>query len=117
MSVVRLRTFHFGLMLATALAGSMLATAGHAYTADEQQACSGDAFRLCSSEIPDVDRVTACMVVKKAQLSPGCRVFFRSSEPVPAATRATTKPLSIRPVTDRRPVKPRKSRKPRKSAT
>jgi hypothetical protein len=117
MSAVQLRPFHFALMLATALAGSMLATAGQAYTPDEEQACTGDAFRLCSSEIPDVDRVTACMVLKKAQLSPGCRVFFRPSEPEPAATRATTKPLSIGPATDRKPAKPRKSRKPRKPTT
>jgi hypothetical protein len=112
MSAIRFRPFHFALTLATVLAGSMLATAGQAYTPEEQQACSGDAFRLCSSEIPDVDRVTACMILKKAQLSPGCRVFFRSSEPEPAATRATTEPLSIGPVT-----KPRKSRKPRKPTT
>jgi hypothetical protein len=34
--------------------------------------CTGDAMRLCSSEIPDVERVTACMVQKRAQLSDGC---------------------------------------------
>jgi hypothetical protein len=117
MSAVRLRTFHFGLMLATALAVSMLATAVHAYTPEEQQACSGDAFRLCSAEIPDVDRVTVCMIRNKSQLSPGCRVFFRSPEPAPLATRATTKPLSIRPVTERKPVKPHKSKKPKKPTT
>lgn len=119
MPAVQLRTFHFALMLATALIGSMLPTAGHAYTADEQLACSSDAFRLCSAEIPDVDRVTVCMVRNMSQLSPGCRVFFRSSEPEPgpAATRATAKPHSIRPVTERKPVKPHKSRKPRKPAT
>jgi hypothetical protein len=59
------------------LAASMLSALGHAYTAEEQQASSGDAFQLCSAEIPDVDRVT-CMIRNKAQLSPGCRVFFRS---------------------------------------
>jgi hypothetical protein len=60
--------------------------AAHAqdYTADQQALCTGDAFRLCSSAIPDVDRVTACMVQKQAQLSPGCAQFFR---PMPASTR------------------------------
>jgi hypothetical protein len=115
MVAVRLRTFHFVLMFATVLPVSMWATAGQAYTPEEQQACSGDAFRLCSPEIPDVDRVTACMVRNKAQLSPGCRAFFRP-EPESAVTRETTRPLSIRPVTERKRVKPRKSKKPKSTS-
>jgi len=55
----------------------ILPAAGWAYTAEQQQACMGDAFSLCGSEIPDVQRVTACMVRKQAELSPGCRVYFR----------------------------------------
>ena len=58
----RIRNFGFGLMLATALAASVWSSAGQAYTPEQEQACTGDAFRLCSPEIPDVDRVTACMV-------------------------------------------------------
>jgi hypothetical protein len=54
-----------------------LATPLQAYTADQQQLCTGDAFRLCSAAIPDVDRVTACMIQNRAQLSPGCAQFFR----------------------------------------
>jgi hypothetical protein len=54
--------------------------AGWAYTADQQQACMGDAFSLCGSEIPDVQRTTACMVRKQAELSPGCRVYFRPQQ-------------------------------------
>ncbi|MEY9393163.1 hypothetical protein ABIF93_011484 [Bradyrhizobium japonicum] len=38
--------------------------------------CTGDAMRLCSSEIPDISRVRACMVQKKAQVSPGCRAVM-----------------------------------------
>ena len=67
------------------LGGMILAAAawavpasGWAYTAEQQQACMGDAFSLCGSEIPDVQRVTACMVRKQAELSPGCRVYFRA---------------------------------------
>jgi hypothetical protein len=117
MSAVRLRTFPFGLLLAMALPVSMLATAAYAYTPEQQQACTGDAMNLCGEFVPDVDRITACMIQKKAQLSPGCRVYFRASEPPPAAARATTKPLSIRPVTERKPAKPKKSKKPKKSET
>ena len=64
-----------GMVAASAL--WLLPTAGWAYTAEQQQACMGDAFSLCGSEIPDVQRTAACMVRKQAQLSPGCRVYFR----------------------------------------
>jgi hypothetical protein len=94
MRVVRSRGFALGLMLATALCCSLLPTAGQAYTPEEQQACSGDAFRLCGPEIPDVDRVTACMVARTAELSPGCRVFFR---PGPEPVADTGAPMNIRP--------------------
>lgn len=85
-----------------------IAAAGmaHAYTADQQQLCSDDAFRLCSSAIPDVDRVTACMVQRRAQLSPGCAQFFRDTTPEPSARPAKArKPLGITP---------RKTKPPRK---
>ena len=49
---------------------------GFAYSQEEQQACTPDAMRLCGPEIPDVDRVTACMVRNKSQLSPECRAHF-----------------------------------------
>ena len=84
MHVVRSRGFASGLVLVTALCASLLPTAGQAYTPEEQQACSGDAFRLCGPEIPDVDRVTVCMIRNKSQLSPQCRAFFRP-DPEPEA--------------------------------
>jgi hypothetical protein len=96
------RNVQCGLMLATALSFSMLPTVGHAYTQDQQQACTGDAFRLCGSEIPDVDRVTVCMIRNKSQLSPGCRVFFRPSEDERAGA-----PVNLRPVTEHRTGQPR----------
>jgi hypothetical protein len=115
MLAVQSRKFQLGLMLATALSVSMWPAASRAYTPEEQQACSDDAFRLCGPEIPDVDRVTACMVRNKSQLSPGCRVYFRDPEPEVTSVNAG-KPLSIRPATSRKPVsaKPRKPRKPAK---
>jgi hypothetical protein len=112
MSATRSRNVQLGLMFATVVSLSMLPTAGRAYTQDEQSACSGDAFRLCSAEIPDVDRVTVCMVRNKSQLSPGCRVFFRPSEAERAPARAG-RPLSIRPATAHRPLhaRPHKAKK------
>jgi hypothetical protein len=114
MLAVQSRRFQLGLMLAMALSVSMWPTASRAYTPEEQQACSDDAFRLCGPEIPDVDRVTACMVRNKSQLSPGCRVYFR--DPAPEVTSVNAgRPLSIRPATSRKPVSA-KPRKPGKTA-
>ena len=92
------RKFQFGLMLATAFSVSMWPAASQAYTPEQQAACSDDAFRLCSSEIPDVDRVTACMVRNRIQLSPGCRVYFK---PQHAPAVRAGMPLSIKPATSR----------------
>jgi hypothetical protein len=82
---VRSKKFRLGAMLATALSVSIWSAASQAYTPEQEQACSGDAFRLCSAEIPDVERVTLCMARNKAQLSPGCRAHFRPA-PELAAT-------------------------------
>jgi hypothetical protein len=116
MFAVRSRKFQLGLMLATALSFSMLPSASQAYAPEEEQACSGDAFRLCSADIPDVDRVTVCMIRKKSQLSPGCRAFFRPEPEAAVTPVAAGRPLSIRPASSRRPVsaKPRKPKKPAK---
>jgi len=119
MFAVRSTHSQAGLWLATMLAAVTVPSLGHAYTAEEQQACSGDAFRLCSTEIPDVDRVTVCMIRNKAQLNPDCRRFFRN-DPEPAATPvAAGRPLSIKPATSRKPVsaKSRKTKKPKPAAT
>jgi hypothetical protein len=65
--------------LVLAFAGSFSAlasTSSFAFSAEAQQMCTGDAFRLCSSEIPNVDRITACMFKHKAELSVGCRTVM-----------------------------------------
>ena len=46
-------------------------------TDDERMACMGDAFRVCGSEIPNVERVTVCMKKNFRQLSPGCQAQFK----------------------------------------
>jgi hypothetical protein len=120
MTIFRAGNFRFGWLLATALAVSISPAAGQTYTPEQEQACTGDAFRLCSSEIPDVSRVTACMVAKKSQLSPPCRAQFRPDpEPREAAVRPAGWPTVIRPATPRKAVsaKARKTKKPAKPAT
>jgi hypothetical protein len=101
MSVVGSRNFQFGLIAATLLAASMWSGAVSAYTPEQQQACTPDAMRLCGAYVPDVDRITACMIQNKSQLSPGCRVYFRAG-PEPDE------------VAERKSIKPRKPKKPAK---
>jgi len=51
-------------------------TASFAFSAEAQQMCSGDSFRLCSSEIPNIPKITACMIKHRSDLSSGCRVVL-----------------------------------------
>ena len=90
------------LLAATALAFAMLTTASQAYTPEQEQMCTGDAMRLCSSEIPDVDRVTACMIRQRASLSEGCKAVFQKEPPAAAtpvkyAPAKPAKPLNLVP--------------------
>ncbi|WP_413197709.1 hypothetical protein [Pararobbsia alpina] len=43
---------------------------------DESRACGEDAFKLCSSKIPDEDKVVTCMKRHVSELSPQHRVYF-----------------------------------------
>ena len=90
------------MLIATTVALAALGTAAQAYTAEQQQMCTGDAMRLCASEIPDVERVTACIVQKRAQLSDGCKAVFHyvppAATPVNYAPAAKpSKPLNLTP--------------------
>jgi hypothetical protein len=61
--------------VALALAASMSAPSAQpslAFSAEAQQMCTGDAFRLCRSDIPDIPAITACMFKHRSELSSGC---------------------------------------------
>ena len=105
---------HIRLTLALAFTASMLSTAAIAQTAEEQQACMNDAFRVCSATIPDRARTTACMVQNKSQLSAACQVVMdkyapggnvsqiASAAPARTVTRnAAMKPLKTAAATQR----------------
>jgi hypothetical protein len=79
-TAVAARGLKFSLKLAAALSFSIISSAGNAYTPEQQQLCSNDAMRLCSSDIPDVDRITACMTRQRNLLSPACKAFFPVDE-------------------------------------
>ena len=107
--------FRCGLVLAAALLAFAGRGAAFAYTQEQQQACTPDAMRLCGNYVPDVERITACMIERKSQLSPECRRFFRS-EPEPRE-RAAGPPVNIKPAAPK-PVKATgtKGKKPKKPA-
>ena len=98
MSVISHARLRLALLLATALAAVVASGESHAYTFEQQQACAPDAFRLCSSEIPDVERIKTCMIRNRSQLSPQCRAFFRAGpEPRQEAGDAPGRLLSVKP--------------------
>jgi len=72
----------FTLMAGLVFGLTVLPGASRAFTQDDQRRlCTSDVFRLCASEIPDVERITACMHRQRASLSEGCRkVFGKPSE-------------------------------------
>ena len=137
MAVLRSGNRRAAWMTGALFLASMLPAAAFAYTAEQEQACTNDAFRLCSSEIPDVARITACMAQHKAELSPPCQAQF-TSRPDPAAAAPESdgikpvrvrKPASAKPASAKsasaksarakpvsaKPAKPRKSKKPAKA--
>ena len=69
------------LVLAVATISSLYASQSFAYTAEQQQMCTGDAFKFCSSEIPNISAITTCMYKHKAQLSAGCRAVMDKNAP------------------------------------
>jgi hypothetical protein len=64
-----------------------------AYTQEDADACTPDAFRLCQQAIPDASRVTLCLVQNRRQLSPACTVVFNRPR---AASATRERPVNVR---------------------
>jgi hypothetical protein len=47
-------------------------------TAEQRAACTPDVFRLCSSEIPNVPKIVACLKQQKPNLSKPCQSVMNS---------------------------------------
>src|ERR1700754_568109 len=86
-----MRTERIALGVALAIGGIVAQGAAFAEeyrgTMEQQMACTPDVWRLCSDQIPDVGRITACLRENTPQLSSGCRAVFQSNnqmqQPVP----------------------------------
>ncbi|SFN66988.1 hypothetical protein SAMN05216330_101189 [Bradyrhizobium sp. Ghvi] len=81
-----MRTERIALGVALAI-GSIVAQSAAAEeyrgTLEQQMACTPDVWRLCSDQIPDVSRITACLRQNTPQLSTGCRAVFESNNQMP----------------------------------
>jgi hypothetical protein len=82
------------LIAALVVSFSTLSTSSYAFSPEAQQMCTGDAFRLCSAEIPDIPRITACMIKNRASLSSGCRTVM-DLEAQPSPTVASKNSITI----------------------
>lgn len=80
------------LLVATAFILGALTNVSYAYSERQQEMCTGDAMRLCGAYIPDVDRITACMVSKHDLLSDGCKAVFEMPAAVPAPSASSASP-------------------------
>jgi hypothetical protein len=71
----------YGALFAGSLAVLLAATGARAASQDEQEkACRADAMHFCSAEIPNKDKITACMKQHISELSPGCRAMFKEGD-------------------------------------
>ncbi len=71
-----------GLALAVGAAPAALAEE-YRGTWEQQMACTPDVWRLCSDQIPDVNRIVACLQQNTPNLSSGCRAVFQSNNSMP----------------------------------
>jgi hypothetical protein len=67
------------LPLGCALISSPASADPYRGTWEQQMACTPDVWRLCGSQIPDVDRIVACLRQNTPNLSEGCRAVFQSN--------------------------------------
>jgi hypothetical protein len=69
-----------------------------AFSLEAQLRCSGDAHRLCSSQIPNVEKITACMKQQRELLSAGCRAVMERDEAAAGLQASRTRAQDPAPV-------------------
>jgi len=95
-----MRTKLVVLSLVLPLGGAMMQSAARAEpyrgSWEQQMACTPDVWRLCGAQIPDVDRIVACLRQNTPSLSDGCRAVFQSNDsmdqPAPTPPRGRVAP-------------------------
>lgn len=61
---------------------------------EEQNACMGDAFSVCGHEIPNRDRVAACLAANLNRISSPCRTVMMRHQKPAAKSRVTSREFS-----------------------
>jgi hypothetical protein len=82
---MRVRRIIFDLAIAIAGLIAMLAPVSaeeYRGTFEQQLACTPDVWRLCATEIPDVNRIVGCLRQNTPQLSGSCRAVFESNNSI-----------------------------------
>ncbi|MDH2383845.1 hypothetical protein [Bradyrhizobium sp. CER78] len=78
-----MKTQRIVLSVAIAIGGLAAATPAlsqeYRGTWEQQMACTPDVWRLCGDQIPDTNRIVACLRQNTPQLSSGCRAVFESN--------------------------------------
>jgi hypothetical protein len=80
-----------GLLL---MVGGVQAASAEEYrgTWEQQMACTPDVWRLCGEQIPDVNRIVACLQRNTPNLSSACRAVFESNNHMPQSQAASPPP-------------------------
>src|SRR5215467_10385572 len=72
-----MRAYRFVLAPVLVIGGLLLQHAARSEeyrgTLEQQLACTPDVWRLCAAQIPDAERIVACLQANTPQLSDGCR--------------------------------------------
>jgi len=78
---MRVHRIALGLAMSTGVASALPNVAlsqEYRGTLQQQLACTPDVFRLCGEQIPDANRIVACLRQNTPQLSGPCRSVFES---------------------------------------
>jgi hypothetical protein len=98
------------LSLAISIGGAIAAVAPasseeYRGTWEQQMACTPDVMRLCSDQIPDVNRIVACLRQNTALLGNSCRAVFESNASAQQPTKGVPQQPRARAVQPQ-PVQP-----------
>ncbi len=81
--MISYRMYRWGMATALLLAIPVAALAQG--TPEQREACTPDAFRLCTAYMPDPDRVAACLRASGPRLSRPCYDVFFPPQDMPQA--------------------------------
>ena len=107
-----------GVLLVAAVAAATTTRAQG--TDEERRACTPDVMRLCREHIPSVSAIVQCLVDKRPELSPECKMVMRPPTPEPVRTAApparkrtvARQPVERRQVTRQQAARQQESRQP-----